>query len=58
MLEVVQYGTCLSGRGNRSFAVKVRGKQTNSFAECHRLPAGHLSARVKGAGGKTEVEMS
>lgn len=57
MREVVQ-NSRLSGGGKRSFAVKVRGKQTNSFAECHRLPAGRLSARVKGALGKTEVEMS
>lgn len=44
--------------GNRSFVVKVRGKQTNNFAECHRLPAEHLSVGVKGVGGKTGVEMS
>lgn len=44
--------------GNRSFVVKVRGKQTNNFAECHRLPAGRLSVGVKGVGGKTGVEMS
>lgn len=44
--------------GNGSFVVKVRGKQTNSFAECHHLPVGHLSVGVKGVGGKTGVEMS
>lgn len=44
--------------GNRSFVVKVGGKQTNNFAECHRLPAEHLSVGVKGVGGKTGVEMS
>jgi len=44
--------------GNRSFVMKVRGKQTNNFAECHRLPAGCLLVRVKGVEGKTGVEMS
>lgn len=43
--------------GNRSFVVKVRGKQTNNFAECHHLPAVRLSVGVKGVGGKTGVEM-
>lgn len=44
--------------GNRSFVMKVKSKQTNNFAECHRLPAGCLSVGVKWVEGKTGVEMS